>query len=71
MLLELNMPVVRLNPPKLSVPLVSVTVLVADNVVVSDKVVVPDVLLIVKFVRVVLVAVSIVPVATMVGDRPA
>ena len=68
MLLELNVPVVRLNPPKLSVPLVSVTVLVADNVVVSDKVVVPDVLLIVKFVRVVLVAVSIVPVPTIVGD---
>ena len=60
--LELNMPHANPKPPRSSVPLVSVKVLVAVSVVADANVVVPDTLLTVRFVSVVLVAVSTLPV---------
>ena len=60
--LELNIPHANPKPPKSSVPLVSVKVLVAVSVVADANVVVPDTLLTVRFVSVVLVAVSTLPV---------
>jgi hypothetical protein len=68
-LLELNMPVVKLNPLSASVPVVNVVVLVAVNEKLSPKVVVIPVPLIVNEAKVVLVLLVIVPVPTIVGVK--
>jgi len=68
-LVELNMPVVRLNPFNASVPLVNVAVAVAVIVNASPKDVVPVVLLIVSKANVVLLLLVIVPVPTMLAVK--
>jgi len=68
-LLELNVPVVRVNPLSASVPLVNVVVPVAAKENVPLSVVVPEVLLIVSAPNVALVLLLIVPVPSMVVVR--
>ena len=69
MLVELNIPVVKLNPPKSNVPAVNVVVLVADKVNVAANVVVIPVPLIVNPPSVALVFDVIVPVPTIVDVK--
>ena len=64
-----NIPVVKLNPPNASVPLVNVAVPVAVSENAEPNVVVPLVLLIVMFVKVVLALLVSVPVPTNVGVK--
>ena len=64
-LVELNIPVVNVNPPKSNVPAVNVVVLVADKVNAAPKVVVYVGLLIFNAANVVLPALLIVPVPTI------
>ena len=64
---ELNIPVVNVNPFNANVPLVNVVVPVAANVNVAPSEVVPEVLLIVRAPKVVLPLLVIVPVPTIVA----
>jgi hypothetical protein len=66
---ELNMPVVNVNPANANVPLVNVAVPIAVNEKAAPNVVVPDVLLIVKFTNVAFPLPMIVPVPTKVGVK--
>ena len=68
-LFELNIPVLNVKVPNANVPLVNIVVLVKVKVNVSPNVVVPDVLLIVKFTKVVLPLLVIVPVPTMLAVK--
>ena len=65
---EANIPVVKSNPLRSRVPLVSVLVPVAINASASPNVVVPEVLLIVNA-AMVLLLLRILPVPTMVADK--
>jgi len=64
---ELNIPVVRVNPFNVSVPLVNVVVALVVKLSAAANVVVPDVLLTVSAPNVVLVFGVIVPVPTIVA----
>ena len=65
MLLELNIPVVKVKPANANVPLVNVTVEFVATVNAEPNVVTPDVLLIVNTVNVILPLLVMVPVPTI------